>query len=59
MPVDFEPVPYWENENGRGLIVTANGGTMRCDLQGPLNSITGFGYMTHFATCLAAKRQAI
>lgn len=59
MPVDINLVPYWENKNGKGVIITASGRTMRCDLQGPPNRETGFGYMTHFATCPAAKRQAI
>lgn len=59
MPVDFEPVPYWENKNGKGVIITVNGGTMRCDLQGQPNRETGFGYMTHFATCPGVRKQAI
>ncbi len=56
MPVDFDPVPFWQNENGKGRIITASGTTMFCDLEGAPNTETGYGYMTHFATCPAAQR---
>lgn len=59
MPVDINLIPYWANKNGKGVIITVNGGTMRCDLQGQPNRETGFGYMTHFATCPGVKQQAI
>ena len=51
MPVDFEPVPYWQKAGTREKIVTTNGEVLSCELEGDLNTATGLGFRPHWATC--------
>lgn len=55
MPCNAEPVTYWEDAKGDETVITPNGETIRCRLQGDPQEATGMGYISHFATCPAAN----
>lgn len=55
MPCNAAAVTYWKNSRGKHTIITPNGETVRCDIEGDLNKATGIGYIPHWATCPAAK----
>lgn len=51
MPVDYEPVTYWEKPKAKGKIVTPNGMIISCEFSGDLQKATGVGFIPHWATC--------
>lgn len=51
MPCDPAIIMYWASIKGRHTIITPNGETVRCELDGDLNNSTGVGYVPHWATC--------
>lgn len=55
MPCDPDPVLYWQAAGGASRIVTANGEVVSARLNGPLDRVTGRGYISHFATCTKAE----
>ena len=55
MPVDPERIMYWDDENGKDVLVTLDGETVTCSLTGDINKATGYGYVSHFATCPASN----
>lgn len=52
MPCDDTPVYYKINPNGKDKIVTPNGIVITCDIIGDPNKADGYGYKSHFATCI-------
>ena len=55
MPLDAEPVTYWQKTGGNKKVVTPNGEVISCELEGDPQKATGIGYVSHFATCPNAK----
>lgn len=55
MPCDTEQVVYWEHHGASGKIVTPNGEVISCDFKGEPSKATGIGYISHFASCPAAR----
>lgn len=51
MPCDAEAVPYWQRKGGHAKIVTPGGEVVSAELTGMPGMQTGWGYMSHFATC--------
>lgn len=51
MPVNTTPVPFWAEAGARGKVVTADGAVVSCNLTGSRETISGFGYTSHFSTC--------
>ena len=51
IPCDPEPVPYWQQSKAKGKIVTPNGEVISCWLYGDPETVTGIGYIPHWATC--------
>lgn len=51
MPCDAGQVMYWADRKGKARIVTPNGEVVACRLEGDLQTATGVGYTSHFATC--------
>lgn len=56
MPCNSDPVTYWKNAKGKATIVTPNGEVCKADLEGDINKATGYGYISHFATCPQADK---
>lgn len=56
MPVNDEEVMYWQSSKGKATIVTPNGEVVKANLEGILNTATGIGYISHFATCPNADK---
>lgn len=56
MPINKAPTPYWENPYGRGKVILLSGKVIACDLSGPREDVTGFGYTSHFSTCPSARQ---
>lgn len=54
IPCDPIPVPYWQQTKAKGKIVTRNGEVISCYLYGDPETVTGEGYVPHWATCPAA-----
>ena len=51
MPCDPEEVTYWKSKHGTHKIVTPNGEVVTADIDGFINTATGIGFISHFATC--------
>ena len=51
MPCDPDTVLYWQTPGGREKIVTPNGEVVSAEFNGPYEKATGYGYISHFATC--------
>ena len=51
MPVDPEPVVYWQKLKAKGVVVTKNGQVVKCEFEGDMAKSTGIGYVPHWATC--------
>lgn len=51
MPCDPDPVPYWEKPKAPGKVITPNGMTISCELEGDLQTATGVGFIPHWSTC--------
>lgn len=51
MPCDPHIFPYWANPEGKEIVVTTTGETVRADITGDYSQATGMGYKSHFATC--------
>lgn len=51
IPVDPEPVMFWQHLGSRGRVVTNNGEVVACKLNGDPQTATGIGYVPHWATC--------
>lgn len=49
MPVNPQSTPYWAEDNAKGKIVTMDGRVVSCRLSGPRDSVTGFGFISHFS----------
>lgn len=56
MPVNAEPVAYTQCSGGNQKIITPNGEVLTGELTSEPEKTTGFGYISHFATCTAADR---
>lgn len=56
MPCNVKLVPYWERPGARGIVVNSAGKVVSCDFRGEREKMTGFGHISHFSTCAAAKR---
>lgn len=56
MPCDPIVRPYWAKEKAAGKIVTPNGVVLSCELNGDPQTATGYGYISHFATCPGANK---
>ena len=56
MPVDYNQVTYWKKTGGSKKIVTPNGEVLSGEIEGDLNTATGVGYISHFATCPNANQ---
>ena len=56
MPCDADQITYWEKKNGTKVIVTPNGEVIHAETEGDLNTATGVGYISHFATCPNANQ---
>jgi hypothetical protein len=56
MPCNWNMIPFWERPGAKGKIITESGKVISCDLSGPRDTVTGFGYVSHFATCPHAAR---
>lgn len=54
MPLDPEPVMYWEKSKAKGKVVTPNGELLSCVFEGDPEKATGIGYVSHWATCPSA-----
>lgn len=54
IPCDPIAVPYWKRPKAKGKIVTRNGEVISCELYGDPETVTGIGYIPHWATCPAA-----
>lgn len=57
MPCDIDLVFYWERAKAPGKVVTPSGEVISCDFRGEYGKATGVGYISHFATCPAAKNR--
>lgn len=55
MPCDPRPVPYWAKEKAPGKIVTPNGAIISCEFTGDIATVTGTGFIPHWATCPKSK----
>ena len=55
MPVNKKMVPFWADKTGKASIVTPTGDVVRCRLDGERNEVSGFGHVSHFATCPHAR----
>lgn len=55
MPCDPKPVPYWAKEKAPGKVVTPAGALVSCEFTGDLATVTGVGYIPHWATCPKSK----
>ena len=55
MPCNPRMVPFWERPGEAGKVVLQNGKVISCDLDGPGDEVTGFGYISHFSTCPQAR----
>lgn len=51
IPCDPIEVPYWQRSKAKGKIVTRNGEVISCELYGDPETVTGIGYIPHWATC--------
>lgn len=51
IPCDPREVAYWQCRGGRHRIVTRNGEVVSAELEGMPGTMTGIGYISHFATC--------
>lgn len=51
IPCDPIEVPYWKRSKANGKIVTPNGEVISCELYGDPETVTGIGYVPHWATC--------
>lgn len=56
MPVDPDPIPYWEDRHGSHKILTPNGEVITCTRTGEAGKETGVGYVPHWATCPEEKQ---
>ena len=56
MPCDPKQVTYWKKPGGSQKIVTPNGEVVSGEIEGDLNTATGIGYISHFATCPNASQ---
>ena len=55
MPVDKQMVSFWADRTAKASIVTTTGEVVKCRLSGERDEVTGFGYVSHFATCPNAR----
>lgn len=55
MPVNAKPIPFWADSTAKASIVTTTGDVVKCRLSGERDEVTGFGYVSHFATCPNAR----
>lgn len=56
MPCNPGMVPFWERPWAPGKVVLPGSGkVISCDLDGPRDELTGFGYISHFSTCPQAR----
>lgn len=51
MPVDDTIIYYRDDPHGRDRIVTPDGNVVSCVADVMPDESTGFGYVSHFATC--------
>lgn len=51
MPCNPGRVPFWSKPTGSGRVLTISGEVVRCELDGPRSTVSGFGYVSHFSTC--------
>ena len=51
MPCDPDKVLYWAAPQGTHKIVTQSGQVVSAFLMGPPEKATGYGYISHWATC--------
>lgn len=51
MPVDENIIIYRTDPQGKDRIVTPSGDVVSCVAGADIRDATGFGYMSHFATC--------
>jgi len=56
MPCDPTPVKYWQQEKASGKVVLQNGKVVSCVFEGNSEEATGMGYIPHFSTCKAYKK---
>lgn len=56
MPVDPTFVYYKEQEGGKDRIVLPNGEVVAGKIQETSDGATGYGYISHFATCPNYRR---
>lgn len=56
MPVDERFVNYKTVEGGKERIVTPAGEVIACVTGVSVEDATGYGYMTHFATCKKSSK---
>ena len=50
MPCDLHPVRYWQQDKGKGTVVTKNGEVISCAFEGE-GFPTGCAYVPHWSTC--------
>lgn len=56
MPCDAKPLVYWARYKAPGKVVTSNGAVISCDFKGEPSKASGIGYISHFASCPAARK---
>ena len=56
MPCDPRLIPFREQAGGRDRAVTMQGKVVCCELRPAYGTVTGIGYVPHFATCPVAGK---
>jgi len=55
MPCDAQKVLYWKNDGAKTKIVTQDGNVISAELSGDQKEATGYGFVSHYATCPEAN----
>ena len=56
MPVNAQPVQYWEKRGAAGKVVTPEGEVVSCEFTGDERTDPKMGYISHFSTCPNANK---
>ena len=55
MPCNPGLIPFWANLKAKTVVITPEGDTVHCDLDGDPDTMTGLGHVPHWATCPFSK----
>lgn len=56
MPCNPNLIQFWANMKAKDIVITPEGDMVHCNLDGPLEEMTGMGYVPHWATCPFSKQ---